>query len=305
MPKLNIFNKNKRRDKTTYLNMQDGEVITSDVNIIKSINARGFDDFTDDELNNEDTNVEIKNGLPVCEPIFDNEIEECEDNTISDMKATIFNILKFICIFGLVAAFGLLCLKTLPKTIENVVDVGTSNQSNIVDNVDKFDNSVNIVDNVVENTNTKKVKKQLQSSMVYMNSINNQLKQSYILIQKYCLAYSNNTNTLYAHEKNIGELENAISTDFINLLNTETNFVEDFDKELFEIYKNRYQNLSDCISMLQDTENYNRNSIIEELNKFILLDNEYNNEEFDILIEYFNKYNLSYSITENAIILND
>ena len=138
-----------------------------------------------------------------------------------------------------------------------------------------------------------------------MNSINNQLKQSYILTQKYCLAYSNNTNTLYAHEKNIGELENAISTDFINLLNTETNFVEDFDKELFEIYKNRYQNLSDCISMLQDTENYNRNSIIEELNKFILLDNEYNNEEFDILIEYFNKYNLSYSITENAIILND
>lgn len=54
--------------------------------------------------------------------------------------------------------------------------------------------------------------------------------------------------------------------------------------------------LTNSITMLQDSNNYNRANIIDKLNEYVKTDNEYNEEEFNILIENLNEYNLNYTI---------
>ena len=113
-----MFNKNKRREKSVYLSMENGEVKDSKFDIHK-INARVCDDFSDEELKEEYENVQefSSNGLPICEPTTNIPIateedfkniknkEEIEDSTVSEMKISLFNIFKFIFVFCIIAIF--------------------------------------------------------------------------------------------------------------------------------------------------------------------------------------------------------
>lgn len=293
-----MFKKNKRRDESTFLSMENGEVVTKKED--KKINARNCDEFSDEEIEeiSKDIDIEIKNGLPVCEPIQNDSLD---DNVLNDMKVTIFNILKFIFTFCIIAIIGFLVIKVSPTIIEKVKESKNIEKSSI-NTTQKVDDSNNF--NFIQKQKSEKEKKKLIETMNNMNSINNQLKEDWNLLQSYCVGYSNNTYTIYNHNKNIAALETQFSTEYLNFLNTQDSYKTDCDKELFELYKNRYENLTNSITMLKDTDNYNRSTIIEKLNEYITIDNGYNEDEFNILIENFNNYNLNYTITDNEIILN-
>ena len=296
-----MFKKNKRRDKSTYLDMENGEVITSKISENQKINVRKFDDFSEEELNNIDDipEIEIKNGLPICEPSCQ-DIEE--DNTVSDMKATIFNIFKFIFIFCLLAIIGFILLKTGPTIVETVKEISKSEETNKTELTNEQNATEDL--NFIEKQKLEQEKKKLIETMNNMNTINDSLRQKWTLLQSYCLGYSDNTYTIYSHNKNMESLDSQFANDYLTFLNTEQSFESEYDKELFEIYKNRYQNLTDCMTMLKDSSAYNRSTIIDKLNEYVLIDNEYNKKEFDILVENLNNYNLSYTITNDKIILN-
>lgn len=293
-----MFKKNKRRDESTFLSIENGEVVTKKED--KKINARNCDEFSNEEIEqiSKDVDIEIKNGLPVCEPIQDDNLD---DNIVNDMKVTIFNILKFIFIFCIIAIIGFLVIKVSPTIIEKVKESKNIKNSSI-DTTQKVEDSNNL--NFIQKQKSEKEKKKLIETMNNMNSINNQLKEDWNLLQSYCVGYSDNTYTIYNHNKNIATLETQFSTEYLNFLNTQDSYKIDYDKELFELYKNRYENLTNSITMLKDTDNYNRSTIIEKLNEYITIDNGYNEDEFNILIENFNNYNLNYTITDNEIILN-
>lgn len=297
-----MFKRTKRRDESTYLDIENGEVITSKISENKKINVRKCDDFSEDELNNIENNIEIeiKNGLPICEPVYNENLEE--DKTVSDMKATIFNIFKFIFIFCFIAIIGFIMLKIGPSLIYTFKNISNTKEINTTEVTDK--EVVNNDLNFLEKQKIEKEKKKLIETMNNMNIINEEIKENWTLLQSYCLGYSNNTYTIYTHNKNIKSLDTQFTNNYLTFLNTEQSFELSYDKELFEIYKNRYQNLIDCISMLKDNNLYNRSTIIEQLNDYVLIDNEYNKKEFDILIENFNNYNLNYTITDEKIILN-
>lgn len=293
-----MFKKNKRRDESTFLSMENGEVVTKKQD--KKINARNCDEFSDEEIEeiSKDIDIEIKNGLPVCEPIQNDNLD---DNVLNDMKVTIFNILKFIFTFCIIAIIGFLVIKVSPTIIEKVKESKNIEKSSI-NTTQEVDDSNNL--NFIQKQKLEKEKKKLIETMNNMNSINNQLKEDWNLLQSYCVGYSDNTYTIYNHNKNIAALETQFSTEYLNFLNTQDSYKTDCDKELFELYKNRYENLTNSITMLKDTDNYNRSTIIEKLNEYITIDNGYNEDEFNILIENFNNYNLNYTITDNEIILN-
>lgn len=300
-----MFKKNKRREESTYLSIENGEVKTFKENELtkNKINARVCDNFSEEEIENSDlvSDIEIKNGLPVCKPIYDDITEMEEDSTVLDMKATIFNIFKFIFIFCFIAIIGVLIYKTAPIVIESVKEF--SNSEDINNSNSNSDTNEDL--NFIEKQKIEKEKKKLIETMNNMNTINNQIRQNWVLLQNYCLNYSNNTYTIYTHEKNMISLETQFSNEFLNFLNTEQSFETDYDKSLFEFYKLRYQNLMDCMTILKDSNSYNRSSIIDKINEYVLIDNEYNEKEFDILIENLNTYNLSYTITDTEIILNE
>ena len=107
-----MFKKNKRRDESTFLLMENGEVVTKKED--KKIVARNCDDLSNEELDeiSKDVDIEVKNGLPICEPTQDD--EEINDDIIKDMKVTIFNIFKFIFMFFLVAIIVFLLIGYIP-----------------------------------------------------------------------------------------------------------------------------------------------------------------------------------------------
>lgn len=292
-----MFKKNKRRDESTFLSMENGEVVTKKED--KKIVARNCDDLSNEELDeiSKDVDIEVKNGLPVCEPTQDD--EEINDDIIKDMKVTIFNIFKFIFMFCLVAIIGFLLIKVTPSIKEKIKDSKSIENSSIENSEEVNDNL-----NFIQKQKLEKEKNKLIETMNNMNTINNQLKQDWNLLQSYCSGYSNNTYTIYTHNKNIDALESQFSTEYLNFLNTEDSYETDCDKELFELYKKRYETLTNSITMLQDSNNYNRANIIDKLNEYVKTDNEYNEEEFNILIENLNEYNLNYTITDSEIILN-
>ena len=292
-----MFKKNKRRDESTFLSMENGEVVTKKED--KKIVARNCDDLSNEELDeiSKDVDIEVKNGLPVCEPIQDN--EDINDDVIKDMKVTIFNIFKFIFMFCLVAIIGFLLIKVTPSIKEKIKD-SKSIENTSIENSEEVNDNLNFI----QKQKLEKEKNKLIETMNNMNAINNQFKQDWNLLQSYCLGYSNNTYTIYTHNKNIDALESQFSTEYLNFLNTEDSYETNCDKELFELYKNRYETLTNSITMLQDSDNYNRANIIDKLNEYVKIDNEYNEEEFNILIENLNEYNLNYTITDSEIILN-
>lgn len=292
-----MFKKNKRRDESTFLLMENGEVVTKKED--KKIVARNCDDLSNEELDeiSKDVDIEVKNGLPICEPTQDD--EEINDDIIKDMKVTIFNIFKFIFMFCLVAIIGFLLIKVTPSIKEKIKD-STSIENSSIENSEEVNDNLNFI----QKQKLEKEKNKLIETMNNMNTINNQLKQDWNLLQSYCSGYSNNTYTIYTHNKNIDALESQFSTEYLNFLNTEDSYETDCDKELFELYKNRYETLTNSITMLQDSNNYNRANIIDKLNEYVKTDNEYNEEEFNILIENLNEYNLNYTITDSEIILN-
>lgn len=292
-----MFKKNKRRDESTFLSMENGEVVTKKED--KKIHARNCDEFSNEELDeiSKDVDIEVKNGLPICEPTQD--YEEINDDIIKDMKVTIFNIFKFIFMFCLVAIIGFLLIKVTPSIKEKIKD-STSIENSSIENSEEVNDNLNFI----QKQKLEKEKNKLIETMNNMNTINNQLKQDWNLLQSYCSGYSNNTYTIYTHNKNIDALESQFSTEYLNFLNTEDSYETDCDKELFELYKNRYETLTNSITMLQDSNNYNRANIIDKLNEYVKIDNEYNEEEFNILIENLNEYNLNYTITDSEIILN-
>lgn len=305
-----MFKKNKRREKSTYLSIENGEVVETKLPTPQNntIHARSFDDFSDEELAMEDP--EIKDGLPVCPP----SVEEDEDSqTVEDMKATVFNIFKFIFIFCIIAIIAFILFRVGPVVTDKVSEVysntkSTASSSSNSSNSSSSNSSTSStnVDSMsfLEKQQYEKEKKKLVNTMNDMNDINDKFETDWTTLQNYCSGYSNNSYTIYAHDKNMEALATQFSNEYLEFLNTEEDFETDYDKQLFEIYKKRYDNLTACMETLKDSSSYNRSTIIDYLNQYILTDNQYNTQEYDLLIENLNTYNMDYSITDTEIILN-
>ena len=99
-----MFKKNKRREESTFLYLENGEVkdSKSSKSLKQKIKARECDDFTDEELNSISLDLDKKE-----------DIDDEEDEVINDMKITIFNILKFIFIFCIIAIIGFLIFSNI------------------------------------------------------------------------------------------------------------------------------------------------------------------------------------------------
>lgn len=320
-----MFKRNKRRDESAFLYLENGEVKDSKTNkpISPKMNVRLCDDFSDEELNSISLDLEKKEDSSqkntkdeniIKEVIEDeqlvdeeNDDEYDEDDMISDMKATIFNILKFVFIFSILAILGFAFIKLSPSISEKIKNY--QNPQEVVD-VTNSDNSITIIDdndNVNDNDNdnfNNSEYQEIKISMETMNTINIDLENRWNLLKKYCTQYSNGSSTIYTHKKNMANLQYEYSQAYLNFINTEDNYKTDIDKQLFDLYKLRYSTLNECMSIMLETNTYNRNSIIDKLNEYVMIDNEYNEKEFDILIEKLNEYNLSYTITDTQIILN-
>ena len=217
------------------------------------------------------------------------------------MKITMFNIFKFIFAFCIIAVIGYLGLKVVPIVLKDIDLSSSSNESAIVEDVDSFNENVNIADNIQK----EKIKEELKIVMTDMNTINSEIKNHYLYLNSYCTGYSENKYTIYAHKKNLNSLNTTISNAYLTLLNNESNFKTEDEKVLFELYKSRYDNLLLATETLVDENNFNRKTIVDVLNTYITTDNTLNQQEFDILIEIFNENGLSYTISNNQIILND
>ncbi len=299
--------KAKRRKEDTFLSMENGEVIDSSKKKEKKskpemIHSRGCDEFSDEELQimKEEEDVFGESFSTFAD---EQEPENYIDPNERDMRASVFNIFKFIFIFCIVAilCFGL--YKASPLIISKVKEV-TSNSNNDEKNPATTGEETSPLGFIEQHKQNQEAKK-LKATMNNMNTFNDNLKQSWALLKGYCEGYSNNSYNIYIHDKNMESVANTIQTEYSTFLTTESEYETECDKALFEIYKQRYEHMNNCMEKLKDSSSYNRSSIIELINGFIEEDNVLNQQEFDLLIENFNKLGISYEITENQIIMMD
>lgn len=313
-------NKLQRRQEDTYLSMDNGEVvddlerkkITKEEKKTKPVmsRSRNCDDISDEDLKIITEELDVLDNTPFKS--FPDEQSNEEDNTVSDMKATIFNIFKFMFIFCLVAIIGYLLYKTGPSIVNTAKDKinfsffsnssnDDKNNSSNIENDSDSKSSLGLMEQHKQNQEAKKLK----VTMNNMNTMNDKFKQNWALLKSYCEGFSNNQFTIYMHDKNMEAQNTAFSNTYLEFLNTEEEYTTDCDKALFELYRQRYDNLMNCMTELKDSSSYNRSTVIDVVNKYVESDNSLNNQEFDLLIENFNMYGISYEITEDKIIMVD
>ena len=145
-----MFKKNKRRDKSTFLDMENGEVKTSEVNIVKNLNIRKFDEeiSPDDLFKDEKVYNSLNDDEYILYDSATDSISKKDDIVVNDMKITMFNIFKFIFAFCIIAVIGYLGLKVVPIVLKDIDLSSSSNESAIVEDVDSFNENVNIADNI-------------------------------------------------------------------------------------------------------------------------------------------------------------
>lgn len=298
--------KEKRRNKDAFLSMENGEVIdSSSKNKEKKkkpemIHSRGCDEFTEEELQVINEEADIFGGS--FNTFSDEqEPENFVDPTERDMKASVFNILKFIFLFCVIAILGFCLYKASPMLISKVKEATSKSESSDSTNSSTKEETspLGFIEQHKQNQEIKKLK----VTMNKMNTFNDGLKQSWALLKGYCEGYSNNSYNIYIHDKNMESVANTIQAEYAAFLETEPEYETECDKALFEIYKQRYEHMNVCMEDLKDSSSYGRSSIIDLINGFIEEDNVLNQKEFDLLIENFNKYGISYEITENQILM--
>ena len=263
------------------------------------IHSRGCDEFSEEDLQ---IMKEEEDVFGESFSTFEDEQqpEDYIDPTERDMKATVFNILKFIFLFCVVAMLGFCFYKASPTIISKIKEVASGENSNSNSNTDSSQSEKSPIGFIEQHKQNQEAKK-LKTTMNNMNTFNDKLKQNWALLKGYCEGFSNNTYNMYIHDVNMESVANTIQTEYVAFLATESEYETDCDKALFEIYKQRYEHMNSCMEKLKDSSSYTRSSIIELVNGFIQEDNELNQKEFDLLIENFNKYGISYEITEDRI----
>ena len=137
-----------------------------------------------------------------------------------------------------------------------------------------------------------------------LNNTNKDIKSYYNYLSQNANSYKNDNLTIYSFNKNIEYSESMFNENYLVLLNTEQSEYE-LENKLIENYIKRYANLTECTKKLKNDKETFRSNAITIVNEFIVKDNQLNQESFDLLIEYFNLHGLSYTITEDTIILND
>lgn len=298
----------KRRKEDTYLSMENGEVI-DDKNKKKEkknnkpemIHSRGCDEFSEEELQ---IMKEEEDVFGESFSTFNDEQqpEDYIDPTERDMKASVFNIFKFIFLFCVVAILGFCLYKASPTIISKVKEIASTDDSNSSNNSQNFGEETSPLGFIEQHKQNQEAKK-LKTTMNNMNTFNDKLKQNWALLKGYCEGFSNNTYNMYIHDVNMESVANTIQTEYSTFLATESEYETDCDKMLFEIYKQRYEHMNDSMKTLLDSSTYSRSNVLDLVNGFIEEDNTLNQKEFDLLIENFNKYGISYEITEDRIIM--
>lgn len=302
--------KEKRRKEDTFLSMENGEVVDSSKKKEKEkkkkpemIHSRGCDEFSDEDFQimKEESDVFGESFSTFQD---EQQPDDYIDPTERDMKASVFNIFKFIFLFCVIAILGFCLYKASPTIISKVKEITSNNSNNNeLDNssIEEETSPLGFIEQHKQNQEAKKLK----STMNNMNTFNDRLKQNWALLKGYCEGYSNNSYNIYIHDKNMESVSNTIQTEYSAFLATETDYETECDKALFEIYKQRYEHMNSCMEELKDSSSYNRSSVIDLINRFIEEDNKLNQEEFDLLIENFNKFGINYEITSEQIIMMD
>ena len=285
---------NRRRVNSAYLGFENGKITSTSPENLSNIKARPCDisdmDISDVESQQD---VEMGNNDEGYETP-----ESRKDRNERDMKVAVFNILRTCFAFCVIGIIGLLLYKTLPVTIETTKNYFTNGTQKV--EKPNSNQTVGLTDK------EKKGKYEIiKNSMLRLKEINNSLNGYYEKLSNYTVAYSTNKADIYNYVKIIKELKVQVDTDYLRLLNTESEYKESHDQEFFKQYQSRYENLQECLETFSNETNYNRKTVIEILNSHIEKDNKFNEKEFDVLIEYFNKYEISYTIDESSIILNE